>query len=531
VTKTSDVEVTENGEVIATHSGTLADGETYNFSANSSLLRTGTNTVNISVGDGSLSADAPTPATGFEMNHSAKSDRSVQYEGEHFSERYNVSRPWDSATQDATLTIPFAGNVISVRDLTVFVNGTETPPAWSQFKENSTTLEIGFGDLGANSEVRVVTNGSKVVAENATIQVRDPTKTGQKLNSKVELVSWASDSYLAVGGTSNGDWIHYGAAASWSSSADYAHVTVGGSQHLTFPNAADGATVRVRNVPLEVEPQSGGVEVLIVDAAVDTDNDGETEGPEFRIRQGDATGSDNDNVRYDGPWLESTISYELYSTSSGQPVDTDSPNSPVEFLTGDDAMTYLIQEATGGGGGGGGGGDSGDGEDDSSGTATTTSPSPLGSAFVVGVVVVGILAFWYVGRKVTGASGVRDNGLLLVGGGATALVGVSAVSNVSLFGLVADVAATGAGRVVLAAAVLLVLRGIDARTEWIPTWGYVVTGVGLTFWLIQEFTGGALTSSVERTAPVLLFAGIIGTVVILWKAFDKRDIIIGGGRR
>jgi hypothetical protein len=331
VVETRDPAVEVNGQQVASVSGTLADGETSNFSASSSVLQNGTNRMNISVGEGSLSADAPTPRVGLDYTHDSRVDQSVAFEGESWSERYNVSRTWSSARQNVSLTIPFAQNVVSNRDLRVFINGTETSPAFTEF--DNTTLTVGFGDVDPGTETRVVANGSKVRVENGAIQVREPTTSGNDLDSKVEVTARSSDGQLAIGysGTIGGDRVHYPVNASWSGVDAVHRATASGDRQLRM-DAPDGGTFRVQTIPVEATPQQGDVEVSV--------SEPRQEEPQFYVDPGDAP---SDTVEYTYLNADDDTEYILYSESEGVVRDSGTANSPITLTDDDSAETLIFQ--------------------------------------------------------------------------------------------------------------------------------------------------------------------------------------------
>jgi hypothetical protein len=348
VATTSDVSFELNGHY-TNLSGPLATGSTWNTTLNESHVQEGTNRINISVGDGSLSADAPTRSVGVRYEHDARDDQTVEYEGETWSERYNVSRTWGGEGTNATLTIPFEGDVVSNRDLKVFINGSETAPTFSRFQ--NTTLEVGLGDVAPGTETRVVANGSKVVVHNGSIKVTEPTTEGNALNTTFDIVSRSENFRIDVSGTASSDRVHYPASVSWQNNSASALITDGGeSQYLRLPNAPAGGTTRVRTAPLEVEPQSD-VRITVTDP----------DRPEFAVEPGSITG---DSVDYRYLDAKSGTEYELVSkTRDGYVLDSAEANSPVLLSADtDDTETLYIRVSeslsgsSGGGGAGGGGG-------------------------------------------------------------------------------------------------------------------------------------------------------------------------------
>lgn len=324
----------------------LNDGETRSLFNSTDWIRTGINRVNVSLDTDAIGADAPAPVVGLAYSHTSRDDVSVSYRGETWSERYEVSRTWGSANQNATLRIPFAGNVVRNRALTVYRNGTETPPTWSRYR--NTTLEVGLGDLKPGTTTRIVANGSKVVVENGAIRVTDPTTAGNALNTSFEVISKSEGFRIDVSGTESADWVHYLANASWQNANASTRIANGGSdQYLRLPNAPEGGTARARTLALSADPQND-VEVEVEDP---TD-------PRFRIAPGEVAGDSLDLAYYD---TESGVTYELVSETYDRIESSDTADSPARFSLDSDAANLLsisvadsggtVSPSSGGGGG------------------------------------------------------------------------------------------------------------------------------------------------------------------------------------
>jgi hypothetical protein len=343
-TESDNPSVWLNGEQVAGHSGTLADGATANYSVPASKLQNGSNSVEVQVGEG-LSADAPTPRVGFDWRHDARDDQSTEFVGESWSERYDVSKTWGDAAENATLKIPFAGNVVQNRDLVVYINGTETAPTWSRF--DNTTLEVGLGDLAPGTTARVVANGSKVRVENGGIKVLDPTADGNALDTEFKIQNKSDGFRIAVGGTSSGDWVHYVGNVSWQNASASTRIANGGSdQYLRLPGAPEGGTAWARTMDVQADPQN--------DVVVEVEDPTE---PRFHVKPGKVAG---DSVTLSYHNTESGVKYQLISETNDRVEDSDTAESPVYFdLASDESNVLYIAVADSGGstaGGGGGGG-------------------------------------------------------------------------------------------------------------------------------------------------------------------------------
>ncbi|MEA5387230.1 hypothetical protein VB779_09320 [Haloarculaceae archaeon H-GB11] len=134
-TESNEIDVTVNGNTTS-YAGTLADGEQQSLTTDVAWVQEGPNDVTVNVG-GDLAADAPNPQVDVEYRHEALDKQSVTFVSETWTERYNVSKTYADAATNATLTIPFAGSVVSVRDVETRVNGERGRP-WMLTHASST---------------------------------------------------------------------------------------------------------------------------------------------------------------------------------------------------------------------------------------------------------------------------------------------------------------------------------------------------------------------------------------------------------
>lgn len=343
VTETTDPEVCVNendGGNCTAYTGTLADGETVSLAANESWVQEGTNNVNVTVGDGSLSADAPTPQFDLEYRHGARDDQSVTYDAEMWSERYNISRTWSAEQENAQLEIPFAGNVVAIRTIEKRVNGSSwTTVSESDYSLSGTDLTVELGTAQVNETIEVRAVGSKVQVHNGAIEVLEPTTMGATLDTKFEITSWSLDAYIDVSGTPDGDRLHYTTTESWSDPSEYAIYTAGGGQHLFLPNAGAGQTARVTTIPLGVIMHSGDAKLWVTDP----------DEPVFEVRPGPDSLNDKVELRYYD--VTEGESYELYSRDEESPLTTNEAGPTyVAFMEDDLEDTLLIQLAGSSGG-------------------------------------------------------------------------------------------------------------------------------------------------------------------------------------
>lgn len=347
-TQTVDPVVEVNGNTTS-YTGSIADGTTKALTTDSAWVVQGTNRVNVTVGDGTLGADAPPPSVDLYYAHDGVDDSSVGYIAEQFTERYNVSKTFGQDQSNANLVIPFQGTVVELRDLDKRVNGGSwTAVASGSYTLNGTELTVELGSVTANDTVAVRANGSKVRVNNGSITVLEATTVGSDLDSKIRIDSWGGDSYLSVGTAGSGTELHYVANPSWSSADEHADFTTAGEQKVYLPNAAAGSTFRARTVPVEIDPDNSDVRVSVVDAA----------NLELAVKPG--PGGTGATVRFTYTAATSGVTYDLYSVTEGIVRHSATASSPVTLEDDDSDETLRIQEQddgeTGGGDGGGGGG-------------------------------------------------------------------------------------------------------------------------------------------------------------------------------
>lgn len=491
--RATDPTVSVNGHSTS-YSGTLANGQTVSLPTNSSWVEPGTNLVNISLK--AVSADAPTGAIGLTYRHTARHDKSVTVAAEAWSERYNVSRTWGAPTQNASLKIPFAGNVVRNRALSIYLNGTETAPMWSQYR--NTTLSVGLGDLAPGTETRVVATGSKVRVQNGSVQVTDPTTAGNRLDTAVEVTSRSEGPLtIAVGDTPSGDRVHYAVNESWSGADEVHRVTAAGEQALRL-DAPDGGRFRVRTLPVEADPKQGDVAVSV--------SEPRQEEPQFYVRPGRSPG---DAVKFTYRNANPDSKYLLYSKSDGVVRDSGEANSPVT-LTDDDSAERLVVRLD----------DTGtsqpptdDWTDDFPNPGQFAQQSSDGGGnlpLVLLVSGIGIAVLWYARRQFRGASGVSGlagralSSNVVLGSLVVAVVGVAAfVGGVSL--------PPGAGLFLLVTGVPLGTFVVLRRTGQYSHVGFgAVTAVALVLGL--QLLGGNIVSQVLSNMgpamPVVAFGGL-----------------------
>lgn len=304
-----------------------AAGETKSLALDAADLRDGTNRLNISLDDSALSADAPAPVVEVTYHHPATENITVSYDGEAWSERYNVSHTYAGDRQNATHTIPFQGTVHRVKSVEKRVNGS----AWQtvaaeNITMDGTTLHVELGDVSAGATVDVRTTGRKIKVVNGSLTVERPTMGGHALDTRIRLTSWAPDSHISVANTSSGARIHWTNNTSYTASP-YVVFDMDKGQSLYFPDAPDGATLDVHALPIRVSTP-GRTRVSVVNHSarkLDVQPAGSTETVTWTVM--DAQDGET--------WV-------LESITEGKVEDQQEANSPVSLEASDDDELYWI---------------------------------------------------------------------------------------------------------------------------------------------------------------------------------------------
>lgn len=393
----SDIAVSINGHSIS-HSGTLSDGATDSLVANKSWLREGSNTVSVSIGDGSLSSDAPDQQFDLQYGHSASDQVNVTYASRAFEERYNITHTYASATSDAQVTIPFeSSSVVGVASVAFRVNGGDwqAVPA-AHYRFHNTTLDAYVADayeaqIPAGATVDVRATGRKIDVQNGAVTITDPSKPGEDLDTQLRIDERSPDFHLNVGPTANGPRVHY-ATSSLYPTSDYTIFNAHGDQDLYLPSSEVGDTFRVQYLQTKVIPQKGDVKVTVEKPGSN---------PKLDIDPGPA--GVGDPVEFTYYRTTSGTTYLLNSITKQVVRASGVAHSPVT-LTDDDSDELLeivtdgaASSSSGDGGGGGFWKSAG-----SSVSQLSTSASSSGLLPIVGIGLVGLVAAVVVGRRVFG---------------------------------------------------------------------------------------------------------------------------------
>ncbi|SHG78576.1 beta strand repeat-containing protein [Halobaculum gomorrense] len=304
-----------------TTSGVLTAAETRTVTFNvSSALVEGTNSLTVELADEALSADAPQMSVDVEYGHEMTERKSVSYQAEGLSERYNVSFTTSAYRNETTLTIDHAETVVSMRSLDYRINESG---GWAAVPDGNYTLT--GTELTIDADALTPTSGvpedttieirsvaSKVRAHNAEITVTRTTDIGSDLNSRVRFDTWGSSSWLGVSNTSEGQLLHYAVNESYSDESEYAEIDGGGAQRLYFPYASTGSEVTLRTLPVALGVDHNTVEVTVPESIANASS------PLFYLRPGSVTG-DPVTVEYVG--ADSGVWYGVFDESESARLD------------------------------------------------------------------------------------------------------------------------------------------------------------------------------------------------------------------
>ncbi|WP_241432656.1 hypothetical protein [Haloarcula marismortui] len=350
-TVTSDPRVLVNGNETG-YTGRLDPGQQASLTTDTAWINDGSNTVEVRVGDGTLSSDAPTPAVDMEYTHTASAVVDTTYAADGWEESYNVSHTFAGDRENAELRIPFSQRIYQITTVEKSVNGGSWQSVSSSNWElqNGTDLVVQLKDtdgttdvVEAGDQVAIRTAGNKFQTTNGAITITDPTTPDdQGLDTGFRVDSKATGFRLEVGGTPLGDQVHYTHTESWEAPEDRAVLSADGSQDLRLPNAQTGGSARVTTIPLEPQLDSGDVGIQVVDPdnptlAVDPGESGS--GATVQYRWHDAVPGEQ---------------YGLYSLGKERYVDKkDAGESYVQLADDDSQETLVIKQPDGSSGGGG----------------------------------------------------------------------------------------------------------------------------------------------------------------------------------
>lgn len=519
-TQTANPEISINpdtfdGETVSL-SGVLGAGETKQVNVSEEWLKTGVNTVEVSVSSGET---GPPGEIGLDYSHSAVEERTVDYSSSKWSEEYALSRTYPAQVNNATVSIPWASDrVIEVRDLTVEIDGSETS-AYSYNTTNS-SLTVDLGSVSEGSTVSVGATGSKVAVDGGSITVLNATTQGDPLDSRIEVLDRSSDFSISVEGTVDGDLIHHTAEESWSSPSSTSIVTAQGEQRIET-DAPAGARFDIQTVPVSVGVDSGSVETVVSEHSSE-------EPPNIYVgHYPESSNPETFSVKYRN--VDTGEEWGLYDLDAEQVIDTDTASSPVVFEASVEGVSYTFQLLT-----------SSPNEGEGAAAVVSSGSGSSGLDLTPTVLLIGtaasMLGVFVIGRRLGIDSGRNRNVLIGIG----LVIGVVAVEALTFDSVVAltveallspfgGAGGSGASAAPTIGLGVLGLIGIALLTRRLdlPEWITYVGGGALTLWVLNSITGGVVASTFEQIGPLFWIILLGGSAFILYRYFSPRDIVIG----
>jgi outer membrane protein assembly factor BamB len=497
--------------------GTLADGEVTDLSDEIDESRIGGN-VTVSVNVSESVSSGPIGKVGLEFSHTATEDRSIDYQGEEFSERYSTSYTWTDDRSDAKMRIPWASDrIVSVR--TVTVDGTEI----SDYQTSGGELIVPIGSVSAGETTNVSATGSKIQLESGSVEVVEPTTVGNNLDSKIKITdAGGGEVRIDVSGVRTVDdeeRVLYTRQESWTDPDPRAELSPG-EQILVLEAPSSGSTARIRSSDIGARAVEGDAVVRVLDSSE----------PRLKVSSGDSEGDVVELIYHD------TVSgdhYRVTDADSSDVLDTDQAESPVRLRVSDTSGILSIESfvpnaavnAAAGAVSGGGDG------------------SLFGPIVLVVVVVAAIGALAILSRR-TGLLESREGtaivslGILIVGYIAAELVtgrdlyrgilgvlsdsvgGAASVPGSIIGSIVSSVSGFGFGALVLGVGLLVGLFAIDQRTEIdIPRFGWIAALGLIGVWFLTTI-GASLESPIAGDQLGAVLVAIAIPIALL--ALDQR---------
>ncbi|MFC7070578.1 hypothetical protein ACFQL9_13070 [Halobaculum lipolyticum] len=318
----------ELNDCTTAYDGTIPDGQTETLSLNADCLNEGTNRLNVTTGDGALSADAPESQVDLDITHDAVSVHEISVDDTRWRYAYNDSKTWASDRRDAIHTATLPSRVVAVDSVEIATDD----GIWQETTDYTLTdgtLAVTVGDVSAGTKTEVRVTASKIVVSNGAITVTDPSTPDEALDSRFRIDSWTDDSYIAVGGTADGARIHYTYNESWDARA-VSEVTAAGDQRLHLPGASAAESARVASLPIEAELDTGDARFHVADSSTR---------PTIEVRPGAAEG---DEVTF--RWLTPPSSGAVIE-ARGTTLDSDGSNPAI--LVDDDSEETIDFSAEG----------------------------------------------------------------------------------------------------------------------------------------------------------------------------------------
>ena len=512
VSDTVDPEISLNGETDGID-GTLPEGETETLDLPVSAVEEGSNVLEVGLAD---SNGGPEAQVGVEFSHTARTSASATVNSTTWEERVEVSREFETAQSDVSLTVIMPSNVVEVGEVEVDRgDGFEEVPT-EEVDLDGTDMIIPIGSVSAGEEISVRAVGSKIRVLDGEISVVEPTPEGLSLSTKVEVeeVSEEGTLLIDVTSTSGPDEGRMIWAEEITSQGPDPFVRVSETAVKLGMNSAPGATFVAVDTGLLASSQSGTAEIRSIE------EDPEEESITFSVDMIDGFGLLTVEP-IDSP------DYHVLESSEGRLV-----SEGFESLELRDSGSYVIKPSSPSSilGGGVIGGEN-----------LGFIPSFV---WLLGAVVGSLGTLAFLGRRLGG-----DGGRVLLAGG-SAVVGVVALELVTAYSLV-DTAISGAfssttnlltavgsgtfAALVVSLGVPLALVALDQRTEIeVPLPLYVGSGLAVAFTLIETVAPGAVSdalgSGLEEVSALLWLLLIGGPIVLiaLWLRSRRPEIVIGG---
>ncbi|MBP1985937.1 hypothetical protein [Halolamina salifodinae] len=402
----------------------LAEGDTQTLTLPQSAIVEGTNVLNISAGDGSLSGDAPAPKVALNYSHDALDRQSVQYESGRWVESYNVSKSFASSRENVWMNTTFEHNVVSIRSVEMRVDG----GSWStvadsnyQLEQNDVAVDVDEaygGDIPENTTVDVRFVGGRVDPVGMEVTILEASAPNEDLNSKIRVDSQTDDSYIDVGPTAQGDRIHYTHEESWDANS-FVLVDSGGSQELHVPGARADDTFRVSTVATRANLSTGDAKIRVIET-------GST--PQFKIGPGPSGPGDQISLTHYQTSSGTTYLLKEILPESTSLIDSAVANSPVTLTVED--KDWKVGIFVGDGSGTKGDPEQQDTEQTGQGGVT------LGSSLFIVLSVVLLAGVWFVSQKF-GRGRISTERFAL---GAVVVIGIFGLEIISAASLVAGIA-------------------------------------------------------------------------------------------
>ncbi|WP_253737998.1 hypothetical protein [Halohasta salina] len=161
----------------------------------------------------------------------------------------------------------------------------------------------------------------------------EATAPGDELDTQLRVDSKSDGFQINVGPTESGSRVHYGLSDQFGGSGPdgSAVIEANGDQHVQFPNALAGDSVRMQHLKTQVIPKSGDVRITVQEAGSD---------PKIDVSPGPGGEGDPVDIKYYR--TQSGTEYILESLTQGIVLDSDVANSPAIFSDDDSAETWLI---------------------------------------------------------------------------------------------------------------------------------------------------------------------------------------------